>query len=54
MLTKHEPEVPVTPSSGNVFADLGFGEPEEGTFGVRRAKPRRAARLCTSAAAPIF
>ena len=24
-----EPEIPVTPSSGNVFADLGFTEPEE-------------------------
>jgi predicted XRE-type DNA-binding protein len=24
-----EPEIPVTPSSGNVFADLGFAEPEE-------------------------
>jgi predicted XRE-type DNA-binding protein len=22
-------EIPVTPSSGNVFADLGFAEPEE-------------------------
>lgn len=26
---KQEPEIPVTPSSGNVFADLGFAEPEE-------------------------
>lgn len=24
-----EPDIPVTPSSGNVFADLGFAEPEE-------------------------
>jgi len=29
MVTKHEPEIPVTPGSGNVFADLGFAEPEE-------------------------
>jgi predicted XRE-type DNA-binding protein len=29
MVTKHEPEIPVTPSSGNVFADLGLAEPEE-------------------------
>jgi predicted XRE-type DNA-binding protein len=26
---KQEPDIPVTPSSGNVFADLGFAEPEE-------------------------
>lgn len=24
-----KPDIPVTPSSGNVFADLGFAEPEE-------------------------
>ena len=29
MRKKHEPHIPVTPSSGNVFADLGFAEPEE-------------------------
>ena len=29
MVTKREPEIPVTPGSGNVFADLGFAEPEE-------------------------
>jgi predicted XRE-type DNA-binding protein len=29
MVTTPEPEIPVTPSSGNVFADLGFAEPEE-------------------------
>jgi len=29
MSRKREPEIPVTPSSGNVFADLGFAEPEE-------------------------
>src|SRR5436309_10961457 len=29
MAKKQKPEVPVTPSSGNVFADLGFAEPEE-------------------------
>jgi predicted XRE-type DNA-binding protein len=26
---REPPEIPVTPSSGNVFADLGFAEPEE-------------------------
>jgi predicted XRE-type DNA-binding protein len=26
---KQEPDILVTPSSGNVFADLGFAEPEE-------------------------
>lgn len=29
MVKKQEPDIPVTPSSGNVFADLGFAEPEE-------------------------
>ncbi len=29
MVKKRAAEVPVTPSSGNVFADLGFAEPEE-------------------------
>ena len=29
MVKKRETEIPVTPSSGNVFADLGFAEPEE-------------------------
>ena len=29
MVTKREPEISVTPSSGNVFADLGFAEPDE-------------------------
>lgn len=29
MVTKREPEIPVIPSSGNVFADLGFAEPED-------------------------
>jgi predicted XRE-type DNA-binding protein len=29
MVKKQEPAIPVTPSSGNVFADLGFAEPEE-------------------------
>jgi hypothetical protein len=29
MVTKREPEIPVTPSSANLFADLGFAEPEE-------------------------
>lgn len=28
MVKKQEPDIPVTPSSGNVFADLGFAEPE--------------------------
>lgn len=26
---RQEPEIPVTPSSGNIFVDLGFTEPEE-------------------------
>jgi len=26
---KQESDIPVTPSSGNVFADLGFAEPQE-------------------------
>lgn len=29
MVKKREDQIPVTPSSGNVFADLGFAEPEE-------------------------
>ena len=29
MAKKQEPYIPVIPSSGNVFADLGFEEPEE-------------------------
>jgi predicted XRE-type DNA-binding protein len=29
MVKKRKDEIPVTPSSGNVFADLGFAEPEE-------------------------
>ena len=29
MARKQEPDIPVTPGSGNVFADLGFEEPEE-------------------------
>ena len=29
MVKKQEPSIPVTASSGNVFADLGFAEPEE-------------------------
>lgn len=29
MVEKRETEIPVTPGSGNVFADLGFPEPEE-------------------------
>jgi len=29
MVKKQEPEITVTSSSGNVFADLGFAEPEE-------------------------
>lgn len=28
-MVKREIDIPVTPSSGNVFADLGFAEPEE-------------------------
>jgi predicted XRE-type DNA-binding protein len=29
MARERENHIPVTPSSGNVFADLGFAEPEE-------------------------
>lgn len=29
MVKKQGLDIPVTPSSGNVFADLGFAEPEE-------------------------
>ena len=29
MVKTQEAEIPVTPGSGNVFADLGFAEPEE-------------------------
>src|SRR3954454_14405626 len=29
MAKKQEPDIPVTPGSGNAFADLGFAEPEE-------------------------
>src|SRR5262249_48355994 len=29
MLREPDPAIPVTPSSGNVFADLGFANPEE-------------------------
>ena len=29
MIKKQEPDIPVTSSSGNLFADLGFAEPAE-------------------------
>ncbi len=29
MVKEEDAEIPVTPGSGNVFADLGFDEPEE-------------------------
>ena len=29
MVEKRDTEIPVTPGSGNVFADLGFAEPED-------------------------
>jgi len=29
MVKKQKPDIPVTPGTGNVFADLGFAEPEE-------------------------
>jgi len=29
MVKKRKTEIPVNPSSGNVFADLGFAEPED-------------------------
>ena len=48
MVAKREPEIPVTPSSGNVFADLGFAEPEDELTKAQIDAPttqtRRAAR----------
>ena len=40
MAKKRETEITVTPSSGNVFADLGFAEPEE-----ELAKAKLASRI---------
>ncbi len=51
-------EMPVTPSSGNVFADLGFAEPEEELANaqlashIRRVIRRR--RLTQAAAAALM
>jgi metal-responsive CopG/Arc/MetJ family transcriptional regulator len=39
-----EREMTVTPSSGNVFADLGFAEPEEELAKAQRARRRVFAR----------
>jgi predicted XRE-type DNA-binding protein len=58
MVTKHEPEISVTPGSGNVFADLGFAEPEEEltkaqlASHIRQAIKRR--RLTQVAAAALM
>jgi len=40
-----KPEIPVTPSSGNVFADLGFAEPEEELMKAELASQIRKRRL---------
>ena len=39
MAKKREAEIAVTPSSGNVFADLGFAEPEEELAKAKLASP---------------
>jgi len=58
MVKQQEPDIPVTPSSGNVFADLGFAEPEEEltkaelASQIRQAIKRR--RLTQVAAAALM
>jgi len=58
MVKKQEPDIPVTPSSGNVFADLGLAEPEEEltkaqlASHIRQVIKRR--RLTQSAAAALM
>lgn len=58
MVEKSEPEVPVTPGSGNVFADLGFAEPEaeltkaQLASHIRQVVKRR--RLTQAAAAALM
>ena len=58
MVKKSKPDTPVTPSSGNVFADLGFAEPEEElakaqlASHIRQVIKRR--RLTQEAAAAIM
>jgi predicted XRE-type DNA-binding protein len=58
MGTKREPDIPVTPGSGNVFTDLGFAEPEEEltkaqlASQIRRVINRR--RLTQAAAAALM
>lgn len=58
MAKKRETEIAVTPGSGNVFADLGFAEPEEELAKAKLAsrirrivKKRRLTRV--AAAAPM-
>ena len=58
MVKKQDADIPVTPSSGNVFADLGFAEPEEEltkaqlASHIRRVIRRR--RLTQAAAAAVM
>ncbi len=58
MVKKREADIPVTASSGNVFADMGFAEPEEEltkaqlASHIRRVIKRR--RLTQVAAAALM
>ena len=58
MVRKQDAEIPVTPGSDNVFADLGFAEPEEElakaqlASHIRQIIKRR--RLTQSAAASLM
>ena len=58
MVKKSKSDIPVTPSSGNVFADLGFAEPEEELTKVELASQIRQVikrrRLTQVAAAAIM
>jgi predicted XRE-type DNA-binding protein len=58
MVTKREPDIPVTPGSANVFADLGFAEPEEELTKVQLASHIRQIikrrRLTQAAAAALM
>jgi predicted XRE-type DNA-binding protein len=57
-MVKKQPDIPVTPGSGNVFADLGFAEPEEELTKVQLASHIRQAiqrrRLTQVAAAALM
>lgn len=58
MVKKQDADIPVTPSSGNVFADLGFAAPEEEltksqlASHIRQVIKRR--RLTQAAAAEVM